>query len=181
MTDPIEAAMAASHAIFDEEGDGETNLPVVSGQAFSLPGLGNAMHDVLEFHLDFGHPAPNRPTMLSPERADARASWQEEEAQELRDAVTIAEQADAAIDGLYFNLGTLVELGLNPQPLWDIVQRANMAKKHMIDGVPTVVYFPEGHPKAGKVMKPDDWQDPKPLFEAEIARQIALADEPVYF
>lgn len=163
MTDPITKAMAAA--------------------AYAAPTatLAGVMHDVREFHLDFGHPAPNRPTLLTPERADARASWKEEEAQELRDATTIAEQADAAVDGIYFNLGTLVELGIDPTPIWAIVQAANMAKRHMVNGVPTAVYFPEGHPKAGKVMKPDDWQDPTPLIRAEVERQIAVANEPVYF
>lgn len=171
MTDAITNAMASADTIFQEE----------EASASSVPALKSVMHDVREFHLDFGHPAPNRPTLLTPERADARAKWKEEEAQELREATTIEDQADAAIDGLYFNLGTLVEIGVDPSPLWDIVQAANMAKKHIIDGVPTVVYFPDGHPKAGKVMKPDDWQDPKALLKAEVERQIALANEPVFF
>lgn len=154
---------------------------IFTGVVVGFPALGAVMHDVTEFHLDFGHPAPRSPTLLTPERADARATWKEEEAQELRDATTIEDQADAAIDGLYFNIGTLVELGVDPSPLWEIVQKANMAKKHLIDGVLTVVYFPEGHPKAGKVMKPDGWQDPKPLLKAEVERQIALANDPFEF
>ena len=134
-----------------------------------------ATNDVIGFHLAFNHPAPLAPTMLTRERAAQRASWCEEEAQELRDATTLVEQADAAIDGLYFNIGILVELGLDPGPLWDIVHTANMKKLHLIDGVYKVVYYPEGHPKAGKVMKPANWADPGPELQTEIDGQIRRA------
>jgi len=62
------------------------------------------------------------------DRVEKRASWLEEEAQELREAKTIAEQADAYIDSIYFALGGLVELGVRPGEIWDLVHGANMAK-----------------------------------------------------
>jgi predicted HAD superfamily Cof-like phosphohydrolase len=141
----------------------------------TLNPLKYATNDVIGFHRAFNHPAPLAPTMLTRERAALRASWCEEEAQELRDATTLVEQADAAIDGLYFNIGILVELGLDPGPLWDIVHQANMKKLHLVDGVYQVVYYPEGHPKAGKVMKPENWTDPGPELQAEVDRQITVA------
>jgi|HubBroStandDraft_6_1064221.scaffolds.fasta_scaffold1272900_2 predicted HAD superfamily Cof-like phosphohydrolase len=132
-----------------------------------------AWEDVRAFHLAFGSPAPDAPVPLDRDKALRRAAWIEEEAQELREATTIAEQADAFIDAIYFALGGLVELGVRPGPLWDIVQGANMAK-----------LWPDGRPRwregDGKVIKPDGWQDPGPKLAAEIDRQLdgALAPHP---
>ena len=41
------------------------------------------------------------------------------------DAVAMA---DGAIDLIYVTIGLLHSMGLNPQPLWDEVQRSNMSK-----------------------------------------------------
>ncbi|MGM7720687.1 hypothetical protein [Metabacillus sp. Hm71] len=79
-------------------------------------------------------------------------------------------QADAVTDALYFLLGTCVEMGIDPQPLLDIVQDANMAKLGE-DGKPI---FREGD---RKIMKPEGWQPPEPLIEAEIIRQLELNKE----
>lgn len=144
----------------------------------------SAFQDVKAFHQAFGHPAPEAVTALSYGRAKARANWTHEEATELEEACDLAEdeidvvvrQADAALDGIYFNLGTLVEMGLDPQPIWNIIQQANMSKMHDMDGTMVVVYYPEGHEKAGKIMKPADWQDPAPLIRAEVLRQIGARD-----
>ena len=127
-------------------------------------GIDKAWEDVRAFHLAFGHPAPEGPELLHADLVHRRAGWIEEEADELREAPTIADQADAFIDIIYFALGGLVNLGVRPERLWDIVQNANLAK-----------LFPDGRPRYrdgdGKVMKPDGWQDPGPLLQAEIDRQ----------
>lgn len=122
--------------------------------------------DVREFHLAFGHPAPEKPTMQEPAFTQRRAGWLEEEARELREATTLAEQADAYIDAMYFALGGLVELGLDPQPIWDLVHGANMAK-----------LWPDGlahKTPEGKVIKPEGWTPPDAAIAEEIERQIAL-------
>jgi predicted HAD superfamily Cof-like phosphohydrolase len=127
-------------------------------------GIDRAWEDVRAFHLAFGHAAPEAPELLHADFVERRADWIEEEADELREAATVAEQADAFIDIIYFALGGLVNLGVRPERLWDIVQNANMAK-----------LWPDGRPHYrdgdGKVMKPAGWQDPGPLLEAEINRQ----------
>ena len=127
-------------------------------------GIDRAWEDVRAFHLAFDHAAPEAPELLHADLVHRRANWIEEEADELREAGTIAEQADAFIDIIYFALGGLVNLGVRPERLWDIVQNANMAK-----------LWPDGRPHYrdgdGKVMKPAGWQDPAPLLEAEIDRQ----------
>jgi len=152
----------------------------------TIPSLGAAFEDVRDFHRTFGHPAPDVPTVIPQERVEARADWLNEEADEFVTASglvearigasadpadtyghvdVIAEQADAMIDAAYFALGGLVELGIDPSPLWDIVHRANMAK-----------LWPDGtvrrRPEDGKVIKPPGWQDPGPLIRAEVRRQV---------
>lgn len=84
-----------------------------------------------------------------------------------QDHVVVA-QADALTDILYFVYGSFVVQGTNSQPLFDIVQRANMAKLGP-DGKPII------RPSDGKIMKPDGWVAPEPLLEAEINRQIELS------
>lgn len=87
--------------------------------------------EVRNFHLAFNHPVASNPTLLTVDRAEARHSWMLEEINEFLDAVKkqdIVEQADAMIDTIYFALGTLVEMGINPQELFDIVHNANMRK-----------------------------------------------------
>lgn len=142
--------------------------------------------DVHAFHTAFGHPAPDVPTPLTAERCSTRAGWVRDECDELEDdtaevlvgvsegkqdeADLIAVQVDASLDQIYFGFGNLVELGLDPSPLWDIVQHANMSKLHNIDGVMTAVKT-----GAGKVVKPEGWQDPHPLLVAEVRRQITIA------
>jgi predicted HAD superfamily Cof-like phosphohydrolase len=127
--------------------------------------IDRAWEDVRGFHAAFGHPAPDAPSPLTAETAERRAVWIEEEAQELREATTIEAQADAFIDVIYFAVGGLVNLGVRPGPLWDIVQNANMAK-----------LWPDGRPRHrpsdGKVVKPDGWEDPGPKLAAEIRRQL---------
>jgi predicted HAD superfamily Cof-like phosphohydrolase len=73
-------------------------------------------------------------------------------------------QADALTDVNYFVQGSFVLLGVDPQPLFDIVQDANMAK-----------LFPDGKPRYresdGKIIKPDGWQPPEDKLKLEIERQ----------
>jgi predicted HAD superfamily Cof-like phosphohydrolase len=129
-----------------------------------------AMNAVREFHDAFGHPAPQVPTKLTPERVKQRYAFSAEENDEFLAATTLVDQADAALDKLYFALGDLVEMGLDPSPLFQIVQDANMAKLGP-DGKPIP------HPTmAGKIGKPAGWQKPEPWLSAEVARQIRLAD-----
>ena len=123
---------------------------------------------VRDFQEKFGHPIAERPTMMEPERAKKRYAWMLEEINEFLEAEDITEQADAMIDVMYFALGTLVEMGIKPDRLFEIVQDANMAK-----------LWPDGKPhynEMGKTIKPSTWEDPHPKLEAEIERQAAEAD-----
>lgn len=111
------------------------------------------------FHEKFGHPISDKPVMMKKERAIKRYHWMKEEIDEFLVAVDnedITEQADAMIDVMYFALGTLVEMGIKPDELFDIVQDANMAK-----------LWPDGKPhynEEGKTIKPSTWRDPHDLL-----------------
>ena|SRR5690606_10293795 len=124
---------------------------------------------VREFQLAFNHPAPDKPTMLTKERIEKRNSWMLEECEEMAVAETLEDQVDAAIDKLYFALGDLVELGVEPHNLLEIVQKANMGKLHEVDGQMVPVYKEDG-----KVKKPDGWEKtfaPEKKLKKEIKRQ----------
>ena len=103
-------------------------------------------NDVREFHEKFGHPVAGVPKMVDKKRALSRGKWMNEEVAEFLVAEDIYEQADAMIDLIYFALGTLVEMGLEADELFDIVQQANMSKLWP-DGKPHY------NPKDGKVIK----------------------------
>ena len=118
-------------------------------------------NDVKEFHEKFGHPVAKQPVMISKKRALSRAKWMNEEVAEFLIADDIYEQADAMIDLMYFALGTMVEMGLEADELFEIVQRANMAKLWP-DGKPHY------NPKDNKGIKPEGWEDPAPKIRAYI-------------
>jgi predicted HAD superfamily Cof-like phosphohydrolase len=125
--------------------------------------LESAFDDVKDFHSRFGHPVRETPGMLTAERAAARAAWMQEEVAEFLAAQTVPDQADAMIDLIYFAVGTLVEMGVRPQALFDIVHSANMTK-----------LWPDGKPRwrdDGKTIKPPGWVDPTDAIREEIERQ----------
>ncbi|SFJ65342.1 Predicted phosphohydrolase, Cof family, HAD superfamily [Paenibacillus sp. UNC496MF] len=124
-------------------------------------GLDLAFNQVKAFHQAFNHPVASRPTMMEQARAENRMHWCQEEIQEFLDSDNVVDQADAMIDLMYFALGTLVELGVKPQALMDIVQHANMSKLWP-DGKP---HYREGD---GKIQKPAGWEDPYPKLKAAI-------------
>jgi len=120
---------------------------------------------VKEFQVAFNHPIANTPTFMDKKRAKARMSWVIEEVDEFLESDNVIDQADALVDCLYFILGTAVEIGVDLEPVFNIVQKANMAK-----------LWPDGKPHYreldGKVAKPEGWQAPEPQIEAEIKRQM---------
>jgi len=126
--------------------------------------LNDSFEKVREFHRAFDHRCPDGPTLLTEERVQKRYNWMLEELDELRKADSIHDQADAVIDLMYFALGTLVEMGVKPEPLFKIVHEANM-NKLWPDG--KVHYAPDG-----KVIKHPSWRPPEPQLMREIERQI---------
>jgi len=119
---------------------------------------------VKEFHEKFGHPNPGKPTKLTPERVAKRTTWMHEELREFNEAEFLVDQADAMIDLAYFVIGTLVEMGVRPDNLFEIVHQANMSK-----------VWPDGSVRRnpdGKIIKPPGWEGPEEKLAAEIISQI---------
>ena len=117
------------------------------------------------FHEKFNHPVSNYPKKMDKERAKKRYNWMLEEIDEFLQAVEqgdIVEEADAMIDVIYFALGTLVEMGIRPDELFEIVQYANMSKLWE-DGKP---HYAED----GKTIKPVTWEDPHYKLKAAIEK-----------
>lgn len=81
----------------------------------------------------------------------------------------IVGQADALIDAIYFIVGSLVEMNIKPNPLFDIVQDANMSKLFTAeDGTKYAKYREED----GKILKSPEFFSPEPLLEEEVLRQM---------
>jgi hypothetical protein len=97
-----------------------------------------AYNDVRAFHLAFNHPAPTEAVLQPFDRAKKRANWLDEEAGELREAGQLDAQADACLDGLYFNLGGLVECGAEHEvyqliyPTWKIRPHSMSNERAMV-------------------------------------------------
>jgi predicted HAD superfamily Cof-like phosphohydrolase len=124
---------------------------------------------VRAFHEKFRLPRAEAPLFLPGERAAKRYKWMLEELDEFLAARDLCDQADAMVDLIYFALGTLVEMGLPPGKLFEIVHQANMTKL-WADGQPH--YNPDG-----KIIKPATWQDPYPILRAEIERVAQEAQQ----
>lgn len=115
---------------------------------------------VRNFHEKFNHPIAQTPCLLLEKRVVVRGRWMQEELDEFYDANNLYEQADAMIDLIYFALGTLVEMGIEPDKIFEIVHNANMSK-----------LWPDGTPhynKDGKTIKSAEWEDPDPLIRSAI-------------
>lgn len=108
--------------------------------------------DVVKFHEALGQPVGAVPKILGEARAGLRERLIREEFRELVDADNeedLPEVADALIDLIYVCIGYLVELGIDPGPIWDEVHRTNMAKEGAVLR------------SDGKILKPDGWQPPR--------------------
>lgn len=126
-------------------------------------GIDEPFEDVKDFQVAFGNPVGEHPHILTGREKLRRLEWMREELDELAEANTVEDQADAIIDLLYFAFGYLVEMGVPPSGVWNAVHKANMAKLWE-DGVHTNAI--------GKVIKPEGWKGP----EDEIRDYIALLE-----
>ncbi|MDG2028082.1 MAG: hypothetical protein P8J50_13325 [Acidimicrobiales bacterium] len=105
---------------------------------------------------------PKTPQLMDATAVEFIAEMVNDELEELREAMDVAEQADALVDAIYYMCDTAVRHGLNLDRIFDIVHGANMQK--VVDG--RVIRRDDG-----KILKPEGWQDPARLLLAEMARQ----------
>lgn len=93
----------------------------------------------------------------------------EGEYEDKSDFEILVRQIDALTDISYFNYGSFVVAGVDPQPFFDIVQEANMGKLDRETGKPII------RESDGKIMKPDYWEAlfaPEPKLREELEFQI---------
>jgi len=119
---------------------------------------------VRDFQSKMGQPVADKPKAMNFERQKQRYEYLFEELSEFLDAEEVVDQADAMIDLIYLAIGTMVELGVKPEKLFEIVHNANMSKLWP-DGKPHT------NPETGKIIKPPTFVRPEPLLQAEIDRQ----------
>ncbi|HAR67609.1 MAG TPA: HAD family hydrolase [Lentisphaeria bacterium] len=108
---------------------------------------------------------PDLPTTPTPLSTDGVAFIRQmviDELDELAEAETPVDQADALVDAIYYICDCAVRHGMNLDPLFRIVHQANMGK--VVDG--RVLRREDG-----KIMKPANWQPPEPQILAEMQRQ----------
>lgn len=82
---------------------------------------------------------------------------------------TIVAQADALVDALYFIFGSFVEMNVEPDKLFDIVQNSNMSK---LFTSPDGVKYAKYRESDGKILKSPEFFAPEPALKAEIERQM---------
>lgn len=132
---------------------------------FGIHGIEEAQRDVRAFNKSIGTRMHDRPHTISPTDARLALSLIDEERRELELAWLqddLPELADAIVDSIYVLLGLACRLGIEIEPLWAEVHRANMRKV--------------GGPKDsnGKQTKPAGWQPPR---IAELLREQGWGGE----
>lgn len=120
-------------------------------------------NQVRDFHIKFKHPYSDIPKFMDNNRAKKRYKWMLEEIDEFLEARDTVDQVDAMIDLIYFAIGTLVEVGVKPDEVFEIVHDANMSKLWE-DGKP---HYNED----GKTIKPSTWIDPYPRIKEVIEKK----------
>lgn len=119
---------------------------------------------VKKFHIAFGHPAPDDISEMRIDDRKYRAIWMVEEVVEFTTAKKLVDQVDSMVDLIVFALGTLVEMGVDPQEIFDEVHRANMSK-----------LWPDGKPRYrddNKLMKPNGWEPPQKYISKILKARI---------
>ena len=117
---------------------------------------------VREFTKACENHLPTRPVRLDSSRIAFIRKMVNDELDELEEARETWEQADALVDAIYYLCDTAVRHGMNLDPLFKLVHRANLSK--LVDGKIL-------RREDGKILKPEGWVDPAPLLREEMARQ----------
>lgn len=77
-------------------------------------------------------------------------------------------QADALADQLYFSFGSAVEIGVDIEPVFDIVQSANMSKLFTDENGNKYAKCRED----GKILKSPEFFSPEPFIKEEVLKQM---------
>lgn len=144
-------------------------LPVMLGREVETSiTFGNHMDDLCKVMKKFSQKWSNAENSSFPATFPVldRTSYMLEELTEFMRAKTIEDQVDALTDLIYFAVGTFTLMGVEPEPIFDIVHAANMGKVGP-DGKVT-------RDAQGKIKKPEGWTEmyaPEGKIKVEIYRQ----------
>ena len=125
-----------------------------------MSGYTTAVH---EFTRACKENLPDHPVLITDERIAFIRQMVNDEMDELERAETVHGQADALVDAIYYICDFAATHGINLDPVFNIVHRANMQK--VVDG--KVIRREDG-----KILKPEGWEDPGPKVQEELNRQI---------
>lgn len=123
--------------------------------------LNEAYYLVQQFQNAAGQPVRNTPQILSKERQAIRYEWLSNELDEFVKSNTIYDQADSIIDLIYYAIGTLVEMGVEPDELFNLIHSNNMKK------LSSPIFDTNG-----RVLKPKGWQHPDEEIKHTIDRYM---------
>ncbi len=115
-------------------------------------------------------PFARKPILLPAEKVAFITKMVADEMEELAEATSIDEQADALVDAIYYICDTAARHGINLDPIIDIVHGANM-KKVGPDGKVVRNTDPKS-PRFGKIEKPAGWVPPDQAIAEEIYSQL---------
>jgi predicted HAD superfamily Cof-like phosphohydrolase len=126
--------------------------------------MNKMQQQVKAFHIAFGAPVADKPTLIPDERGDLRADLIYEEWEEYGVALDdgdLVEIADALGDLLYVVFGAAIEHGIDLEPVFNEIHASNMSKLGA-DGKPITSRGEEldGAP-AGKFLKGPGFQPPE--------------------
>lgn len=141
--------------------------------------MNRIMLDVAAFHAACDVPVLRTPQIPPPDRKALRIKLiREEVVEELLPAMErddLPEIADAMADSVYVIAGGALEYGIPLARVWELVQKANMAK---VDPATGKVRRRDD----GKILKPDGWTPPNVeglLAEVDNPAITVLAPEPL--
>ena len=113
--------------------------------------MNNWQQDVEQFHKKFEQKIGEDPGFSDEDTMKLRIALVEEEVLELKEACEendFPSFVDAITDSIYVLLGTAIATGVDIEPIWQEVQKTNMAKS------------PGNNRADGKLLKPEGWQPP---------------------
>lgn len=122
---------------------------------------------VKKFHQACGHPDGRYTVFLTGEEKKRRIDWMMEEIKEFSEAKTLVDQADALGDLLWFVVGTMVCMGVEPSVIMRPITTANMSK---IGDDGRVLR----RPSDGKIQKPEGWVGPEEEMSAMIGKKYGV-------
>lgn len=125
---------------------GEATQKVIAKQQIVDP-----ISDVNDFQVNIlGIAFPKKPRFMTDQEVNDTCEKLDEELTEFANATTIADQADALVDSIYFALGALHQMGVDTRRVWAAVHEANITKRRGITE--------RGH--ENDAVKPEGWQPP---------------------